>query len=74
VDLSRFIEDEAAKPKPGRKVAHWILLVAMIAFVIQILAGFYWMKNGGQLAGIRMIIGGSFFFLISYAANWLIRN
>jgi hypothetical protein len=31
-------------------------------------------KHGTQISGLKMVIGGSFFFLIFYATHWLLRN
>ena len=72
--MSRFIEDEVEKPKPGRKVARWIFFALMVLCAIQIYFGLMMMKQGFQLSGIRAVIGGSFFFLIFYAVQWLLRN
>ena len=72
--MSRFIEDEVPKPKPGRQVGRWFLVVVMLACVYLIGAGLYAMKHGDYLPGIREMIAGSFFFLVSYAVYWLLRN
>ena len=55
-------------------MARWILFVLMVLFVVQICAGFYLAKHGNALSGLRTAIGGCFFFLITYAAHWLVKN
>jgi hypothetical protein len=72
--VSRYIEDEIEKPQLAKTIARWVLFALMILCVVLIVNGLYMMKQGVQLGGIWRLISGSFFFLIFYATQWLIRN
>ena len=69
-----FIEDEFRGPSTARTVARWILFILMLCSAAQLLTGLYFVKHGQQLFGLKVTIGGAFFFLIFYATHFILRD
>jgi membrane protein YdbS with pleckstrin-like domain len=73
--VSGFIEDDAQKPNAARQVVRWLLVVVMLLCVYQIGVGLYGMKNDqAAIRAVWALVRGSFFFILSYAAHWLLRD
>ena len=72
--MSRFIEDEAPKTSGYRQAARWVLVPIMFYFVYLVGQGLYGLKHGNAINSIWHMIAGSFFFMICYAAHWLLRD
>jgi hypothetical protein len=72
--MSRYIDDNQEKPNTGKQVARWLLVALMLVCVYQIGAGLYEMKHHTQIWAVWKLIEGSFFFIICYAAHWLLGN
>lgn len=51
------------------------MIFALILVCVYVIgAGLLAINHGEQIRGLKMLIGGSFFFLILYAAQWLTKN
>lgn len=51
-----------------------MLVAIMLLCVYQIGAGLYGMKHHTQIWAVWRLIEGSFFFILCYAAHWLLGN
>ena len=74
IDLSKFIEDEQIKPNGYRQATRWVLVPIMLYCVYLIGQGLYGLKHGNAVNSIWHMIAGTFFFMICYAAHWLLRD
>ena len=72
--MSRFIDEEEPKPDIAKTVARWILVGIMVLCVYQIVLGLYNMKHHTEIWAVWRLVEGSFFFIICYAAHWLLGN
>jgi hypothetical protein len=72
--MNGFIEDEVEKPNGYKQAARWVLVPIMLYCVYWIGQGLYGLKHGAAIASIWHMIGGSFFFMVLYAAHWMLRD
>ena len=73
--MAEPIEEDVRKPNfTGKTIVRWLLVGVMLLCVYEIGLGLYGMKHHTTIWAAWRLIQGSFFFVISYAAHWLLGD